>query len=198
MDLVLLNGNTSRVRPLNVVDPVTITLLVSIGSKALDIFMNWRAQKKAKAQAHTEFMNQVYKIPGISQEHIVYIHQFAERDFEGAVNYVKRVIEDMIAQEEQRIAEEVDKLIESQQGTPSPPSTKSKIEQATRREVAQAIESGQVPNNLVEQIVQDVNNPTYLPAPTKDKPTSDEGMSTAAKIGLAAGAALVLFMLVKK
>lgn len=105
---VLPMNSSARVRPMN--EPVTAIIIASVAvGKALHgIIQERKANKKAKGEAHSAFMHEVYKL-GFSNEHNQYIHQRAERNLEDAGRYVDNVITNMIREAEEEAAKKAAK-----------------------------------------------------------------------------------------
>jgi hypothetical protein len=140
MNAYLMNGTntvtplnaTNRAVPMNVVDPATITIAITVGKTIAGIIAKRRQTKKEKAEAHTAFMNEVYKIPGLTNEDHRFLHQMAEHNLEDAVRWVENYLAAKIVEAEEAQKRELE---EAQKKNTSPGSSilKSAIQSASSR-----------------------------------------------------------------
>jgi hypothetical protein len=109
MNAYLMNGTnmvtplnaTNRALPMNVVDPATITIAITVGKTIAGIIAKRRQSKKEKAEAHTAFMNEVYKIPGLTNEDHRFLHQMAEHNLDDAARWVENYLAAKIVEAEE-------------------------------------------------------------------------------------------------
>jgi hypothetical protein len=106
MNAYVMNG-TNRALPMN--EPVTIIMASIAAANAIgNIIARRRQTKKEKAEAHTAFMHEVYKIPGLTNADHKMLHEMAERNLNEAARWVDNYLAAKIveAENEQKKAQE--------------------------------------------------------------------------------------------
>lgn len=112
-----MNG-TNRTVPMN--EPVTVIMaLVSAGVAVHNIIQRRRQSRQEKAEAHTAFMHEVYKIPGLTNDQHRMLHQMAENNLGDAARWVDNYLAEKIVQAEQEQQRLLDEQQRQQQRTPS-------------------------------------------------------------------------------
>lgn len=109
MNAYLMNGLTNTVTPLNATnralpmnEPVTIIMASIAAANAIaGIIARRRQSKKEKAEAHTAFMHEVYKIPGLTNQQHTMLHQMAENNLGDAARWVENYLAAKIVEAEE-------------------------------------------------------------------------------------------------
>lgn len=77
-----------------------VTIIIAAVSAAIKIYSSWKQKKIAQAQAHKEFMDVVYTIPGIGP-YTQQLHRAAETSLELAAWFLEKVVSPRLIKEEQ-------------------------------------------------------------------------------------------------
>lgn len=138
------------VAPINEPISAIITGLVTIGTQVNKIVQERKAKRLAQAEAHKQFMAEVYKLGVVPQGFHTQVHRMAEIDLEGAARYVTSFIEQRKREEEKKL-EELAASEAQAQALQSGMSTQQAREVAnvTKNAAKQMMQANVVPNPIV-------------------------------------------------